>query len=244
MEHTTPLSVIILGMILGLRHALDPDHIIAVSTIVSDSRNPLKSIWIGVSWGIGHTTTLLLLGILIIAIGVVIPARLALFFEMLVGILLIVLGIQVLWKIRQGRLHRHEHLHKEASHRHFHSHNDAPTHGHASISNWLQECLKPSFRGKSYVIGLFHGLAGSAALMLLVLTSVQNPVTGLIYVAIFGIGSMISMGAITIILSLPFSISASVPLYNRLIQITAGIGSIFLGSFLVYQILFQEHFLG
>lgn len=243
MESTTTLSVIILGMVLGLRHALDPDHIIAVSTIVSDSRNPLKSIWIGISWGIGHTTTLFILGIVVIAVGVAIPDRLALFFEMLVGILLVILGIQVLWKIRQGRLHRHEHRHQKDNHQHFHSHSNAPSHRHPNANNWLRE-LKPSFRGKSYVIGLFHGLAGSAALMVLVLTTIENPVTGLIYVAIFGIGSMIGMGTVTIILSLPFSISASVPLFNRLVHITAGIGSIFFGSLLVYQILFQEHLLG
>ena len=244
MGDVTALSALVIGLLLGMRHALDPDHIVAVSTIVSNYRNPLRSTWIGISWGLGHTTTLFLIGLIVIAVNVVIPDRLALFFEMVVGLVLVFLGAQVLWKIRKSRLHRHEHEHRDEPHQHFHAHVESPSHQHRSAREWLQGWLRPSFRGKSYIIGLFHGLAGSAALTLLVLSTIHNPVLGLIYIALFGAGSMLGMGVITILLSLPFSISASFPSFNRVVHMTAGVASVFFGVFLMYKILFLEHLLG
>ena len=105
-------AALALGMLLGLRHALDPDHVVAVSTIVSEYRNPLRSFWVGISWGLGHTTTLFLAGIVIIALRLTIPDRLALFLEFAVGIMLVALGAQVVYNYWKRKIHQHQHGHE------------------------------------------------------------------------------------------------------------------------------------
>src|SRR3989304_939319 len=96
-ELTSPLAILLLGLLLGVRHAFDPDHLVAVTTIISTYRNPLRAIWVGVSWGLGHTTTLLLVGILVLFLKVTLPEQIAHLFEFLVGVVLVVLGVQVFW---------------------------------------------------------------------------------------------------------------------------------------------------
>ena len=116
------LAALVLGVVLGLRHSLDPDHVVAVSTIVSRYRNPLRSFWVGVSWGLGHTTTLFLLGIVIIGLRLTIPDRLALLVEFFVGVMLVGLGAQVVYGFLKTKVHQHSHGHEEQDHLHFHAH--------------------------------------------------------------------------------------------------------------------------
>ena len=111
------IAALALGILLGLKHSLDPDHLVAVSTIVSEYRNPLRSFWIGVSWGLGHTTTLLLIGVVIIGLRLTIPDRLALLLEFSVGVMLVALGAQVVYNFRKKKLHQHPHGHEEELHR-------------------------------------------------------------------------------------------------------------------------------
>jgi ABC-type nickel/cobalt efflux system permease component RcnA len=233
------LAALVLGIILGLRHALDPDHLVAVSTIVGEYKNPLKSFWIGVSWGLGHTTTLFLIGIVIIGLRLSIPDRLALLLEFIVAIMLVALGGQVIYKLRKKKVHQHVHSHEERAHQHFHFHAQAPV--HTGRDHNAGGVGRPFLRKKSYFIGTVHGLAGSAALTLLVLASIDSPLAGMVYILLFGLGSVLSMGVMTIFISLPFVFSANrLPNLNRLIQGGAGVLSILFGGFLMYEIGFVD----
>ncbi|MBI4288855.1 MAG: urease accessory protein UreH [Chloroflexi bacterium] len=256
--------VLSLGLLLGVRHAFDPDHLVAVSTIVSEYRNPLKAIWIGVSWGLGHTTTLLLAGVLVLMVKLSLPDRVALFFEFGVGIMLVFLGTQIFWSFRKRRVHLHSHEYQESSHLHLHSHADSEQHAHhkaSRVRNWAYFLIagispgehghsrfvgpgKPFFRLKSYVVGTIHGLAGSAALMLLVLAGLKSSWTGVSYILVFGLGSIASMGAITFFISLPFSVSARLPRLNKAVQFVAGAFSILFGLFLMYEVGIGEGLFG
>ena len=232
-------AALALGIILGLRHALDPDHVVAVSTIVSEYRNPLRSFWVGISWGLGHTTTLLVIGIVIIALRLTIPDRLALFLEFAVGIMLVGLGAQVIYSFQKKKVHQHAHGHEVDAHTHFHSHVENPAHSPEHHNS--RGVGKPFFRKKSYFIGTVHGLAGSAALTLLVLTSIDSPLAGMGYILLFGLGSVLSMGIVTIFISFPFVFSAGrLPNLNRYIQLGVGAFSIIFGGLLMYRIGFVD----
>ncbi len=232
-------AALALGIVLGLRHALDPDHVVAVSTIVSEYRNPLRSFWVGISWGLGHTTTLLLAGIVIIALRLTIPDRLALFLEFGVGIMLVGLGVQVIYSFQRKKVHQHAHGHDEDGHTHFHSHAENPA--HSPEHHGVKGIGKPFFRKKSYFIGTIQGLAGSAALTLLVLASIDSPLAGMGYILLFGLGSVLSMGVMTILISMPIVFSANrLPNLNRFIQPGVGVLSILFGVFLMYKIGFTE----
>ena len=232
-------AALALGIVLGLRHALDPDHVVAVSTIVSEYRNPLRSFWVGISWGLGHTTTLFVVGIVIIALRLTIPERLALFLEFAVGIMLVGLGAQVIYNYWKKKIHQHAHGHEEDAHSHFHSHAENPV--HSPEHHGVKGVGKPFFRKKSYIIGSIQGLAGSAALTLLVLASIDSPLAGVGYILLFGLGSVLSMGVMTIFISLPFVFSANrLPNLNSFIQPGVGVLSILFGVFLMYKIGFTE----
>ncbi len=228
-----------LGVLLGLRHSLDPDHVVAVSTIVGEYKNPLKSFWVGVSWGLGHTTTLFIIGIVIISLRLTIPDRMALLLEFFVGIMLVGLGAQVVYGFWKKKVHQHAHGHEESSHQHYHSHAqeievESIHHGETGIG-------KPFFRKKSFFVGTVHGVAGSAALTLLILASIESSLAGLVYILLFGLGSVISMGVMTILISVPFVASANkLPNLNRVIQLSVGALSMVFGGFLMYHIGFVE----
>ena len=250
---TSLWDIFALGFLLGIRHAFDADHLVAVSTIVSEYRNPLRAIWIGISWGLGHTTTLFLVGLLILLVKIPLPEQMSVLFESLVGLVLVVLGLQIFWSFRRGQVHLHTHQHPGQEHQHFHSHAASPEHRHhpqarGSLISLLiagivpgehngqrLSGLRPFFRVKSYVVGIVHGLAGSAALMLLVLATMQSRWAGVAYILLFGLGSLVSMGVVTIFISLPFSASARLPGINRAVQGIAGALGILFGLFLIYE---------
>ena len=253
---SSPEAILLMGFLLGIRHAFDPDHLVAVTTIVSEYRNPLRAIWVGVSWGLGHTTTLFLVGALLLVLKVPIPEQMALFFEFLVGMVLVFLGAQVFWGFRRSRVHLHPHDYREEdAHRHFHFHTKTSSHSHHQ-SRWsslaqfllagivhrehpqgdLWDSLKPFFRLKSYVVGTIHGLAGSAALTLLILASLESRWLGVWYILLFGVGSVAAMGLVTIFLTVPFSASSRLPSLNRLVQSAAATFGILFGLILMYQV--------
>ena len=233
------LAALGLGIVLGFKHSLDPDHLVAVSTIVSRYRNPMRSFWVGTSWGLGHTTTLLIIGMVIIALRLTIPDRLALLLEFLVGIMLVGLGLQVMYNLRKKRVHQHVHGHEEEAHGHFHSHAQERT--HRQSHHVVRGVGKPFLRKKSFFVGTVHGVAGSAALTLLVLASIESPLVGIVYILIFGLGSVVSMGIMTIFISFPLVFSANrLPNLNRFIQYGVGTLSILFGGFLMYEIGFVD----
>jgi ABC-type nickel/cobalt efflux system permease component RcnA len=219
-----------LGLVLGIQHALDPDHLIAVSTIVSEHRSFKWASLIGAFWGLGHTTTLFIVGVLVIGLRLTIPPRLGSSLELLVAAMLIILGLNVLRKaFGAERVHLHTHSHSPETHTHIHVHEN-PKQDHAH-SHRFAAMRRP------FIVGMVHGLAGSAALMLLVLSTIDSALGGLIYIVIFGLGSVGGMLLLSGLISLPFVLTAQrFSAMNRSIRVAAGVASILFGLFLGWQI--------
>jgi high-affinity nickel-transport protein len=256
----TLLSFLCLGFFLGMRHATDADHVVAVTTIVSRERTIRNAALIGVAWGIGHTLTLLLVGSAIIVFGVVVPTRLGLSLEFTVALMLILLGF---WNFKSfarslGQpahredestsrvLHEHLHQHGDLVHSHFHGHEpEAHDHGAGNRSpTWLD--LKLGRLGlyqtvRPLVVGIVHGLAGSAAVALLVLPVIRNPLWAIAYLLIFGVGTIAGMMLITAAIALPFRYTARRwAAFHRHLGLAAGFLSVGFGLFLVHQIGFVD----
>lgn len=219
-----PASTLFLGFLIGLQHAFEADHIVAVSTMVSEEKNPLKSALVGTFWGMGHTTTLFLIGLLVLLFKISIPERLSLFFELVVGLMLIFLGFRLILLKKLTHHHLHKHGGKEHAHPHI----------HPSIQHHHQH-------RRSFFIGGIHGLAGSGALMLLVLSTFRSMVEGVIYIILFGLGSVAGMTFTSTLLGLPLTFSVKkIPKIENYVKNVAGLISIIFGINLVYQVGFVE----
>ena len=232
MADSSYFTVLGLGFILGLRHALDSDHLAAVSTVLAERPSWRASGLVGLSWGVGHTAVLLFVGAIVLVLRVPIPEPVAVAAEGLVGLMLVVLGALLGMKLIRERWHLHHHDHDGSSHVHFHSHRHSPAHSHA---HWWRESLRP------LCIGMAHGLAGSAALLLLVVASADSVMDGLLYIAVFGCGSILGMMLIGVTLSLPvmWSLRIGRPLFLA-VQGLASLGSIALGCSIVYRIVLAD----
>jgi sulfite exporter TauE/SafE len=223
-----------LGLVLGIQHAMDVDHVIAVSTIVTEQKSLKWASLIGAFWGLGHTTTLFVVGLLVIGLRLTISTKLALGLELLVALMLVFLGASILWRsLLREQLHAHTHRHNPETHTHFHLHGTSPEdHRHAHP---FRSMRKPFF------VGMIHGLAGSAALMLLVLTTIPSPWAGLAYIVIFGMGSVGGMLALSSMIAVPFVLTARrFTLLNRCIKVVAGTASIGFGLLLGLEIIFRK----
>lgn len=217
---------------LGLRHALDSDHVAAVSTVLAERPSFKASSLIGFSWGLGHTLILLFVGLIVLWFRLPVPDLLAQSAEGAVGVMLVVLGGLLGLKLWNERWHVHQHDHDGAKHVHLHSHAVLADHGHP---HWWRESVRP------LCIGMAHGLAGSAALLLLVVSTAQSITEGLLYIALFGCGSIVGMMVIGLVLSLPlvWSLRLGRPLFLAM-QGLASFGSIGLGLSILYRILVSE----
>jgi high-affinity nickel-transport protein len=256
---TSGMAILAVGFVLGMRHATDPDHVIAVSTIVSRERSILKAGLIGVLWGVGHTLTILVVGAGIIVFDLAIPARVGLTMEFSVGLMLILLGLLNLsgameWigekfspaHPRVTGSHAHLHEHKSNVHLHWHSHGPEREHHGESLTppEWLNgapsrlgifHTLRPLF------VGLVHGLAGSAAVALLVLGTIREPRWAVLYLMIFGVGTIAGMMLITAAIALPFSFAGyKFAWLNKGLIVGSGLLSLAFGLFVCYQIGFVE----
>ena len=255
-------SLLVLGFLLGVRHATDADHIVAIATIVSRQRNLRGSAMIGAVWGVGHTLTILVVGGAIILFGIVIPPRLGLAMEFGVGIMLLLLGVLTLtgmggvineaaslihpsrWGLPNPR--GHVHAHGDYVHRHVQM-GGVDEHGHREDQTSLAR-LDAWFGGLAFyqwlrplAIGIVHGLAGSAAVALLVLTLVRDPVWAIAYLLLFGAGTIGGMMVITLGLSAPFAVTSSrLPGLNLPLRAAAGLISFVFGLFLIYEIGFAD----
>lgn len=222
------ITMLTIGFLLGIEHAFDADHVVAVSTIVTKNKSLKKSSFLGIFWGIGHTTTILVVGMAILTLKLTIPDKLALSMEFIVGAMLVLLGGMVLREVIINRIHMHSHTHGNESHLHLHAHKEEKLHKH-------QHEIKPEF--KSLLIGMVHGLAGSAAIILLVLTTAPSISSGLFYIIIFGVGSIIGMMLISTLISLPFIMTAKkFENMNQKIRTGAGLVSIGLGIAIMLEI--------
>ena len=233
------MAALALGFLLGLKHATDADHVVAVSTIAGEYRNAWRGIWVGGSWGLGHTTPLVILGTVILVFKEAVMDRyeaVSPIFEFGVGIMLVFLGAQVFWNLSRGRMHLHEHSHQEGPHVHIHGTHDPGDGPEAERAHGFFHFGKPFFRVKSYGIGLVHGLAGSAAVMLVLLPTLSSFWVGIGYLALFGVGTMLSMAAVTILLGVPFAVAGGYRGINRAVTATAGTASAVLGAALISDI--------
>lgn len=228
----TLLSILGLGFVLGMRHATDSDHVVAVAAIVSRERSTPGAALIGVLWGLGHTITIVLVGGAIIAFDLVIPARLGLSMELSVGVMLVALGALnfsgALRRIDEAAHHVHAHPHSSAAaEASLHAHADQP----AGARFELTRLVRP------VVVGGVHGLAGSAAVALLVLTSIREVHTALLYLAVFGSGTVLGMMLLTSALAAPLALAATrYPRANDYMARVTGALSVAFGVLVLYQI--------
>lgn len=256
------LTVIGVGFLLGIRHATDPDHVIAVTTIVSRQRSIRNAGLIGILWGVGHTITILLVGAAIILFNLVIPPRVGLTMELAVGLMLILLGVLNLtgvtyWithrftpghqheEVTHARIHSHLHTHGGETHAHVHGHNpevhmhlDREPKGmfHKVLARiGLYQLLRP------LAVGLVHGLAGSAAVALLVLTTIREPRWAIAYLLVFGVGTIAGMMLITMMIGVPFAYTGKrFEGFNRGLGVASGLISVAFGLFVTFQIGFVD----
>jgi high-affinity nickel permease len=251
----TFLSILAVGFFLGMRHATDPDHVIAVTAIVSNQRNSMRAALIGAFWGVGHTLTILIVGAGIILFNLVIPVRLGLSMELSVAVMLIILGmINVAGFLRsmpttstqnverEALVHSHPHQHGDFIHSHPHTH-QPEGHPHSSSQTplaWLDRALG---RMSMYqylrplVVGIVHGLAGSAAVALLVLTTIRNSHWAIAYLLLFGVGTIAGMMLITLgIASTLRLVSRRRQSVSRSLAMASGLLSMAFGLFVAYQI--------
>ena len=218
-------SVLAIGFALGLQHATEADHLAAVSTIVSEKKSLLTASIVGGFWGLGHTISLFAVGAIVIFLKVQISETVEARLEAIVGGMLILLGLNALRKIfTANETHVHKHEHGEREHLHIHSHGDETETSHHRFSP------------RSILIGMVHGLAGSAAVMLLILPTIPSPLVAMVYILIFGIGSIGGMMAMSFLIGLPFHFTANrFDILNKGIRFFAGVFSLGLGAFIVYE---------
>lgn len=231
LEITGELSVftiLALGFVLGLKHAVEADHLAAVSTIVAERKNLLSSAIVGGFWGVGHTMSLLFMGAIVVFLKLQISRSVESMLETVVGAMLVVLGANALWKLsRKDEIHIHTHEHAGREHTHIHTHENekkADSHHMARLTP------------RSLAIGMVHGLAGSAALMLLLVPTIVSPSLALLYIAVFGVGSIGGMMLMSVVIGLPFHLTAGkYTILNKGLFALAGVCSCSLGLFIVYQ---------
>jgi high-affinity nickel permease len=262
---TSGLAILMIGFLLGMRHATDPDHVIAVSTIVSRERSIVKAGLIGILWGCGHTLTIVVVGAAIIVFGLTIPARIGLTMEFSVGLMLVLLGVLNLTGAMQWLTlkfspshpkvtgeHAHLHEHNSHLHLHWHSHGVGGEHHAERVAPPARlrapfahlgvfHTLRPLF------VGLVHGLAGSAAVALLVLSTIREPKWAILYLLVFGVGTVAGMMLITAAIALPFSFAGyKFAWLNKGLITASGLVSLAFGLFICYHIglvdgLFTSH---
>ena len=247
-----PFSALLIGLLLGLKHSTDADHVVAVSTIARDYKNALQSLWVGISWGLGHSMPLIIVGIIVLALKesfISFYEDIAFYFEIGVAIMLVLLGIQVFWKIYKGEFHSHTHEHDGQAHMHIHgshSHNEQKSiDPHYSYEHHGTGMLRSFFRLKSFSIGVMHGLAGSAAVMIAILPTSPSFFTGFLFLILFSIGTMAAMGIMTIVIALPFAKPENKSTNNasKVISIVAGSLSIIFGFALGSDLLLDTSFI-
>ena len=235
------LSLLLLGFLFGMKHALEADHVAAVASLVTKTTSMKEAIKLGSFWGLGHTITLFIIGSVILLTDLFIPQVAADWLEFFVGVMLIILGIDVLYRLYKDKIHFHSHQHtKQPLHFHAHSHKldknptnetfthedkNAHDHQHISIGRLSYRAL---------FVGVLHGVAGSAALILLTLESIKSVSQGLIFISLFGIGSILGMGILSYVISIPLRNSAKgLTWMNSSLQFLIGVSTIVLGGFVL-----------
>lgn len=213
-------SILGIGLLLGFEHSLDADHVVAIATISSKSSSWKKALAVGAYWGIGHTAILLLVGSIILNVKTEIPRQLGEILEGIVGFMLIFLGIKNLMGYKNEMLHAHG----EKAHIHTQKMNDHHERNHPQHPEHF-----------SFWIGAIHGLAGSAVLTLIILTTIQSKILGIVYITIFGLGSILGMATTSLILQIP-TVLLEKKFPQRCAQFAGGLSTI-LGMVIILKLL-------
>ncbi|MBQ0806999.1 MAG: high frequency lysogenization protein HflD [Porticoccus sp.] len=229
------ISLLTFGFLLGIRHALEADHIATVASLASSHTSRHQMMRQGFAWGIGHSLTLLLFGSVVLWMDTLISARLASALEMAVGVMMVLLGADVIRRAIKSRIHFHAHNHGEKKHFHAHRHtheelqhhDSAPTHQHSHPKSLPLRAL---------LMGLIHGMAGSAVLILLFIDRTQNVWQGILSITLFSIGSMVGMLLFSLAISLPLGITAKkLTTFHHGLQVGIGLTTIGLGLLLLVR---------
>ena len=220
-------AFIVLGFLIGLRHALEADHLAAVASLATRTGSLRQTIGLGALWGLGHTLTLFLFGWLILVLGVALPDSVAGWLEFAVGVMLVALGADVLRRFVRDRVHFHAHRHDDGN-VHFHAHSHRGETGHDPERH--QHGHDRSLLARALLVGLMHGMAGSAALVVFTMDRFASATTGLIYIALFGLGSIAGMAALSVAIAVPMRWAATgLTAAHNVLQVAIGIGTIGLG---------------
>lgn len=231
------LSVLTLGLMIGMRHALEADHVAAVASLATRSRSVKETTRLGIAWGMGHTITLFVIGSAVLLMGTLVPPTLAQGLELAVGVMLLLLGLDVLRRLIRDGIHVHVHQHNGQRHVHAHDHQapvihdmDAHRHAHRAPVPWRALC-----------VGLIHGMAGSAALVVLTLSTIQSAWQGVLYIVLFGVGSIVGMAALSAVIALPLRFTARrVAWFYKGLSGTIGVLTVLLGASVIWELGFAE----
>lgn len=233
------ISILLFGFLLGMRHAVEADHIAAVASLSSRTNSVWDAVRHGVAWGLGHTLTLFLFGSIVLFVANIVPEQIVRGIEITVGIMLVLLGGDVLKCVIRERVHFHTHSHilsggSNTRHFHAHSHKGEKKHEHNVAAH--QHKHSRALPVRALLVGLMHGLAGSAALILLTLQTMSSPWLGLVYIAVFGLGSIAGMGLFSLVISIPLRAARHMTwVYNGL-QTVIGLTTVGLGIFTVLHV--------
>ena len=230
------MAVLTIGLVFGLKHATEVDHVVAISTIVSRHKNIFHSALVGALWGAGHTASLLVVAVIVLSLRIAIPEAVSGWLELGVAIMIIGLGISALRRAlrENAHVHVHQHNHDGLAHSHIHFHEQATRHEPVSQSHHSHAVSRLGW--KPIFIGMMHGLAGSGALMLLVLTQINSSWLGFLYVATFGVGSIVGMLLMSGLIGLPFAFSSrKLTHLHQGLQTIAAVFSICFGIWYAYK---------
>ncbi|MCP4934265.1 MAG: urease accessory protein [bacterium] len=226
-------TVLLLGFLLGMRHSLEADHIAAVASLITRNQSMKNAVRQGAVWGVGHILMLFVFGAAALLFHSTISQTLAMWLELLVGAMLVMLGLDVIYRLIRDRVHYHIHDHdREIHHFHAHSHKNEkkqkphPRH-HAHEHHG-------AFPKRALFVGMMHGMAGSAVLIVMTLQSIKSIWTGLFYIALFGIGSIIGMAALTVIIAIPLQKSSFLTRFHNVMQALIGTTTIVLGLMIMH----------
>ncbi|MFK5949846.1 MAG: hypothetical protein QM500_13875 [Methylococcales bacterium] len=236
------ITLLFFGFLIGMRHALEVDHLAAVASISTKEHTLKASIKHGVIWGIGHTINLFIFGVTVLLLNNAISHHTAEVLEVIVGFMLVVLGVDVLKRLVKQKIHFHTHQHNATVHFHAHSHSYSHTEEYNSESQ-TKSCENKTehnhshetFPFRTLFIGLMHGLAGTAALILLTLDTMQSLTFSIIYIALFGIGSILGMILLSVIIAVPLRASSKLTWFHNSLQTSIGLFTVSLGVSIIYQ---------
>jgi len=241
---TSTVALLLIGFALGVKHATDTDHVVAVATLVSQTQGTRRAARIGALWGLGHLATVFAAGTILVLLHIRMSPRVEWALEFVVALVLIALGVNTIRKCLAGRYEFHQHQHGTLAHTHLHFHAPSDA-GHARRAHTgaaVSRFARLTRHGGPLLVGMAHGLAGTGGLALLVLTSIPSRAVGVLYLLVFGSGALLGMVAFSALLSVPMARAASRMAWLQAARLAVGATSCVLGAALTYRALLPAAF--